>query len=127
MVRSIYIGSDVLYTVSASKVRADSLGRMANLTRDAIASMATAGAAALWDAAPGGSLISEVELPHQMCGYGSYPLPIGPIVPVTLDARAGAAGGRRLQSVMACDCYCTSVCGLGGSTQMEVAREAMGL
>jgi len=136
------MGDDVLYTVSPKLVRADSLERMANLTRDAIALTSsstplTAANAAVWEAALAGAQLAEVALPHSMCGDSHLP----PTVPMPVDVAARLASStssstRRRASVAvtapepepstACTCACTMTCDLRGAAQLAAAQAALG-
>ena len=133
--RAIYISDDVLYTLSPSLVRADSLALMANLTRDAIAltttasssPSTTAAAQSAWEAAFDGSRLAAVDMPHSPCDNGRYP-PIS-IMPVPLETRVDAASRAAAPSNPAsvrsssppCECACTSECNLGRATTLRAA------
>ena len=135
--RAIYMSNDVLYTLSPSLVRADSLATLANLTRDAVALTTAAspnGAAvsAAWDAAFAGSRLAEVALPHSPCGNGEYGMPIS-IMPVPLAARIDATSRvaddapSPPSTTTPCECACTNGgCRLGGAATMRAAS-ALGM
>ena len=150
--RALYIGTDVLYTVSPLKVRADSIAAMANLTaaaraltnstdiaRDAV----TSAAAAAWEAALNGSRIVEVPLPHTMCGGGDAPLDGNwPVLALeaTITPEAGAEPPSQPPAPNAppqewmnnpppppCACECYSMCALGQESQATAAAALMGI
>ena len=135
--RAIYMSNDVLYTLSPSLVRADSLATLANLTRDAVAltTAASPNAAAIsaaWDAAFAGSRLAEVALPHSPCGNGEYGMPIS-IMPVPLAARIDSTSRvaddapSPASTTTPCECACTNGgCRLGGAATMRAAS-ALGM
>ena len=138
VVRAIYMNASVLYTISAGRIRADSIETMLSLTRTAIevmeATSATAApAVAAWEAALAGSRLAEISLPHAMCGeYGSMPrLDVAPeplesrLSEVASPAARASAAGR--SSAPLCECVCTSSCDLRGATQITAARAVLGL
>ena len=122
--RAIYMGDDVLYTISAAKVRADSLGRLRNLTADAAAAGAPSASnldavTTLWADALSGSAIRNVDLGNQLCSDDPS-VASGGYVP---EASSGPA-------LPACPCTCTSYCALkggGGVAPAIVALAAQGL
>jgi len=120
--RALYIGDDTLYTVSALKVRADSLDAMRNLTRDAIS--ATSNAAAAWEGALSGSGRAEVALPHDMCASYSYS-------PVAYDSVSGAVAPRSAAAAPPpppCACFCATTCtALPQEMLVAAAQAARGL
>ena len=136
VVRAIYMNASVLYTISAGRIRADSIETMLSLTRTAIEVMETtsataAPAVAAWEAALAGSRLAEISLPHAMCGEHGR-MPGLDVAPEPLESRlsevvspAAAAAGR--SSAPLCECVCTSSCDLRGATQIAAARAVLGL
>jgi len=144
--RSIYIGDDVLYTVSPLKVRADSLGAMANATANATAytESGDAGytdseAAAAWQRALGGSMLAEVALPHDACrGYSYGYDDTMPVFAEEFSVRmpSTTSQSRRRTSTMVpvtststeepCDCKCSTSCVMPELIELQAARAALG-
>ena len=125
--RAIYMSGDVLYTISPRKVRSDNLTSMADGTRVAIAAGTTSAAAGLWEASLNGSLISEVALPHSMCGGGGDG-PIGIPEPVPMEGRVagGASTPPPATAAYTCHCACATSCELRERAQITAARAMMG-
>jgi len=144
--RSIYIGEDALFTVSALMVRADSLAAMANATANATAYTQSEGgaadgeAAAAWQRAFAGSLLAEVPLPHNACkeyvyaydGAVDMPAFASEFVVRTPSATSSSLERRRLAMVPVppategCTCTCTTTCALPELVQLDAARAALG-